>query len=180
MSVQRTITLPDDKTENDAEHSFSLALHVWYLSQFFKKLDQIKLIKYALAHDIIEIHAGDILAIRRTESTQKKKDEAEKEALMKLQDEWPDFLDMNTSIKAYLEQSDAEASFVRTVDKLIPVIIDILSEGKFYQEHSITREEIIDMIDAKVHGQNGDLQKIWHEIKQHLLEHDEYFKSFVQ
>jgi putative hydrolase of HD superfamily len=48
--------------ENDTEHSYNLAMTAWYLAAYFPELDKNKLIRYALVHDLVEIHAGDTFA----------------------------------------------------------------------------------------------------------------------
>jgi 5'-deoxynucleotidase YfbR-like HD superfamily hydrolase len=48
------------RPENDVEHSFGLALTCWYLQpKVAPDLDLLKILQYALSHDIVELHAGD-------------------------------------------------------------------------------------------------------------------------
>ena len=56
--VERMVYRPNDRKENDAEHSFQVAMMAWFLSdQFNLKLSSEKLIKYGIVHDLIEGHS---------------------------------------------------------------------------------------------------------------------------
>lgn len=55
----------DGRRESSAEHSWSVAMMVWMLSDLIKKetdleFDQMAAIKMALVHDLVEIEAGDV------------------------------------------------------------------------------------------------------------------------
>ena len=60
-SVRRYIQFADKgHLETDVEHSYGLAFTAWYLAlQLAPQLDIGKILKYALAHDLVELHAGD-------------------------------------------------------------------------------------------------------------------------
>lgn len=47
--------------ENDAEHSYQLAMMCWYITTIENlNLDINKILKYALVHDLAEVYAGDV------------------------------------------------------------------------------------------------------------------------
>lgn len=51
---------PLPRRENDAEHSFSLAIAAAVLSEYSNEpVDVLKVIKMVLVHDAVEIYAGD-------------------------------------------------------------------------------------------------------------------------
>ena len=57
--VKREIFLKD-RNENDAEHSWHLAMFVILFERDLpEKLDFKKMLKFALMHDLVEIYAGD-------------------------------------------------------------------------------------------------------------------------
>src|SRR5690606_14053669 len=65
--VLRNNQTNDGRKESSAEHSWSVAMMVWLLTpeietEFNVKLDQLKALKMALIHDIVEIDAGDVAA----------------------------------------------------------------------------------------------------------------------
>jgi|GEM_PF-5437389 len=55
--IKRIIYLKDNFLENDAEHSYHLALMVMTFIDDFSELDYEKCLKLALIHDIVEIYA---------------------------------------------------------------------------------------------------------------------------
>src|SRR3546814_779410 len=57
--VRRASYLPDGRHENDVEHSYFLAMAVWFLAPHFPKLNADKMLRLALAHDLVEVHSGD-------------------------------------------------------------------------------------------------------------------------
>lgn len=59
-AVERVIRYRKDHFENDAEHSFQLAMLCWSANhQYALSLLDEKIIKYALIHDLVEVYAGD-------------------------------------------------------------------------------------------------------------------------
>jgi putative hydrolase of HD superfamily len=180
LEIDRKVFVPDgkltDRFENDVEHSFNLAMLGWYLSQVYPSLDKNLIIQFALIHDLVEVYAGDIMAIGRTEEEQKNKDLAEKEALINLQKQWPDFSDMTNMIEKYEEQKLPEAVFVKSLDKLAPLLLQILSKGKTWKHHDMSRNDIIKHKDEKTKN-SPEINEIWIELKKIVLEHDEYFNE---
>ena len=57
---RQTYVTGEDRTENDAEHSFHLALMTSMMSQYSNEpIDVLKTMKMVLVHDVVEIDAGD-------------------------------------------------------------------------------------------------------------------------
>ena len=138
--VRRVIQLADTgRLENDVEHSFGLALTCWFMhAQVAPSLDLQKIMMYALAHDIVELYAGDTFAFDAQAITTK----ADREAvsLQQVAQEWPDFPDLVDYAQGYADKRDAEAKFVYTIDKLLPSIMVRKSEdADFWHKHKITR-----------------------------------------
>lgn len=129
------------RLENDVDHSYGLALTCWYLApKIAPELSLEKIFKYALSHDIVEIHAGDTFVFA-DKATVASKSEREDEALGKLYEEWSDFTDMVDSAKAYKEKIDEEAKFVKAVDKILPLlVIDLGESSEFWNRHKISLE----------------------------------------
>lgn len=127
------------RLENDVDHSFGLALTCWYLApKIAPELSMEKIFKYALSHDIVELHAGDTFVFADDASIASKS-EREDAALDKLYDDWPDFTDMVDHAKGYKEKADEEARFVKAVDKILPLIVIEQGEaGEFWSRHKIT------------------------------------------
>lgn len=139
--ITRAIDIADaGRRENDVEHSFGLALTCWFLvPKMAPHLNMEKVLKYALAHDIVELHAGDtyILDKERVET----KSEREDEAIEQIAADWPDFIELAEAAKKYKDRADPEATFVYVVDKILPAIMVNLGEKEAYwHKHKFTRE----------------------------------------
>jgi putative hydrolases of HD superfamily len=140
--IQRVPLLADTgRRENDVEHSYGLALTAWFLaSKIAPDLNQEKILKYALAHDIVELYAGDTFVFGDTKAI-KSKPKREKAALERLANEWPDFTEMIDYAKNYIDKADEEAKFVYSIDKMLPVIMVNLGEKeKFWNRHKISHQ----------------------------------------
>lgn len=127
--------------ENDAEHSWSVALMAAALAPHIdSKLDIGKICQFATVHDLVEVHAGDTSNFA-DEAMKASKDNREEMALLKLQEDLEALPWISTTIKEYEAQTSVEAQFVKSVDKLLPLIFDYIEDGLFYQENKITVEE---------------------------------------
>ncbi|HET6747018.1 MAG TPA: HD domain-containing protein [Candidatus Saccharimonadales bacterium] len=138
--VTRVPLLSDtNRLENDVDHSYGLALTCWYLApKIAPDLNLEKIFKYALSHDIVELHAGDTFVFADTAEVASKS-EREDAAIETLYEEWPDFSEMVDYAKGYKEKIDEEAKFVKAVDKILPLIIIEQGEGSdFWNRHKIT------------------------------------------
>lgn len=128
--VKRVVPLADaNEAENDVEHSYGLAMTCWYLhDKIAPELDLGKILRYALAHDLVEIHAGDTYAFDN-EAVATKYDR-EKSAMRQLEKDWHDFPMIVEFAEGYADKIDEEAKFAYAVDKLLPVIMIELAEAK--------------------------------------------------
>jgi len=138
--VTRVPMLADTgRLENDVDHSYALALTCWYLApKIAPELNVEKIFKYALSHDVVEIHAGDTFVFADANSLETKS-EREDAAIEKLYEEWPDFTEMVDSARGYKEKIDEEAKFVKAVDKILPLLVIELGESsEFWNRHKIT------------------------------------------
>lgn len=126
--VKRVPHLADtNRAENDVEHSYGLALTCWYLQpKIAPELNLTKIFMYALAHDIVELHAGDTYFIDEVGLADK--EQRERDAITKLREDWPDFTDIIDHAEGYMDKADEEAKFVKAVDKLLPAIMIELAQ----------------------------------------------------
>jgi putative hydrolase of HD superfamily len=139
QAIQRKVNIPPtlDDTENDVEHSYGLAMVGWYLASFFPELDTDRIIRLGLAHDLVEIHAGDTYSYSDS-ATLGRKERLEKLAFQRLQEQWQDFPEMLDAIHEYKTKQTAEAKFVYALDKLLPAMIDYMNEGRGWRHLGIT------------------------------------------
>lgn len=123
--------------ENDTEHSYNLAITAWFLAQHFPELDSNLLIRLALVHDLVEIHAGDTY-VYADAAILASKHEREAAALKQLQADWSDFPELLEAIVSYEERSSNEAKFVYALDKIMPIMQIYNSEGYTWKKEKIT------------------------------------------
>jgi len=143
-SVDRMVHRHHDKTmrpENDTEHSYNLAMTAWFLAGYFPELDTGKVIKYALVHDLVEIHAGDTY-IYDTDDALASKHEREAAAADKLKHDWADFPDIHTLIANYENRADAEARFIYALDKVMPMLQIYIHDGYTWKKEAITLKKL--------------------------------------
>lgn len=123
--------------ENDTEHSYNLAMTAWYLAKWFPELNRDVLIRYALVHDLVEVHAGDTY-IYGSKDELASKVQREAEALKKLEADWPDFESMNETIHAYETRADAESCFIYALDKIMPIMMIYIHDGYTWKKEGVT------------------------------------------
>jgi putative hydrolase of HD superfamily len=141
--VQRHISLRFDggRSENDAEHSWSLALFASaFAPQVDAKLDVGRVCQFAVVHDLVEVYAGDTSNFA-PEAERASKDDREHAALRRLSEEYRFLPWIAETVNAYERQDSDEARFVKAVDKVIVLLYDYIEEGLFYHENKITAKD---------------------------------------
>ena len=118
---------PDVGFENDAEHSWSVALTCMLVASRVEKelevkLDQLKMLKMALVHDLAEVKTGDTKTW--DETARADKEGRERRALTELLRRLPE--DLAVEIMMLWEECEKrespEALIVKSIDRLDPVI----------------------------------------------------------
>ena len=132
-SVQVTRTLcdhPDGRAENDAEHSFMLALIAVPLAeQYYPELDSGLVAKYALVHDLSEAYVGDTPTHDIDAPGLATKAKLEELGRKQLSKEYQTIApSLVTLHEEYEAQRDKESRFVRMLDKLVTVSIQFPNE----------------------------------------------------
>ncbi len=149
--VHRTTLYPDGHYENDAEHSFHLALSAVELAaNYHPELDVGLVSQFSIVHDLPEVHAGDSPSFKRTKEAEAQKEKAEAAALERLLKELPSYT--ANLLKRYEEQIEPEARFVRLIDKLLPPIIHAVAV------HA-NKEDFLDRFDLKTIEDIDDANK---------------------
>lgn len=136
-AVERSVNIKDsERPENDAEHSFSLAIFAWYAIDAAKlPLDKSLVLEYALIHDLVEAYAGDTNAHL---GDREGKALREKEAAERIAGEFPEFPDLYAKISAYEARADEESKFVYALDKFIAPLFIYEDGGKSWRRDGIT------------------------------------------
>jgi 5'-deoxynucleotidase YfbR-like HD superfamily hydrolase len=145
QKVERVIHVPgEDRWENDVEHSYLLAMLGWYLvDSLALKLDRDNVLRYALAHDLVEIYAGDTYAYTDDEALKNSKHAREHASQQRIKGEFPEFSDLHRTIEQYEARADDESVFVYRLDKLIPVITVYIQEGRTWKQKNLGFDRVV-------------------------------------
>ncbi len=141
---RKTYLADGSRFENDAEHSWHLALMAILLSEYSNRsVDILKVIKMVLIHDIIEIDAGD--AYCYDEAANEGKAEREMVAAKRIfsllpGDQHREFMDLWLEFE---ENITAEANFANALDRFQPVNLNYASGGISWKENSINDSQVI-------------------------------------
>lgn len=131
----------DHVLESDAEHAYNLAMMAWFIADYFPELDKDKIIRFALVHDLVEIHAGDTYVFA-DQARLDSKQEREEAARQKLAKDWPDFPALHDAIAEYETLRTPEACFTYALDKIMPMFAIYLNDGFTWREKEITLEQL--------------------------------------
>jgi putative hydrolase of HD superfamily len=148
-SVKRSMFVKGEKQyDNDSEHGYQLALIAMYVIENNElPLDIYKAMALALVHDILEVHAGDTFVYGSSIKTQHTR---EQQAIVKLKEQWPSQKTMLSLIDEYEARDTPESKFVYALDKLVPILNNILDDGRNWKKEHITIEQIIAAKEKKI------------------------------
>lgn len=148
--IERAIVLRNWKLESDAEHSFHLAFIVMVFVSDFPELDNLKCIKIALIHDIVEIYAWDtIIFDKKMEKTKKQR---EFKALERFEKELRKdyFLDFKNLIQEYINRDTLESEFVHQMDKFQPIMTIVLEWWSTWHRFKFDKYKLLNDKYAKI------------------------------
>lgn len=136
------------KRENDAEHSWHLAIMAMLLEEYCtEKVDIARVIKIALVHDLVEVYAGDTFAY--DSKGYEDKDEREKMAADKLfgmlDDEQAAFF--RGLWDEFEEKSTPESRYANAVDRLQPLLLNYLTDGHTWKLGDVHAPQILKRMD---------------------------------
>lgn len=131
------------RNENDAEHSWHMAVMAYLLKEYAnEEVDIAKVMLMCLIHDIVEIDAGDTYAYD-TEGlkTQKAREDAAKERIFSIlpEEQKEEFTALFDEFEAY---ETAESRFVHAIDNLQPLMLNNSNNGGDWREHDVTVEQV--------------------------------------
>ncbi|MES2225203.1 MAG: HD domain-containing protein [Patescibacteria group bacterium] len=150
--VERAYYIPaTDRKENDLEHTCSLALMAWFiLSGNNSSLDTGRVLKYALAHDLVEVFAGDTYIYTTDKEHLDGKPGRELAAAEQIARDFPEFADLHPYVLGYMKREDAESRFVYALDKILPIFSIHDDEGRMWKENKVKLQMLIDNKASKV------------------------------
>lgn len=140
---RQTYLADGSRKENDAEHSWHLALMAFILAEYANEpVDVCKTMKMVMLHDVIEIDAGDTYAYDSEGNATKR--ERELQAAERLYRLLPE--DQAAEYRSLWDEFEAmetpEAKFANTLDKVQPLLLNHASGGRSWREHGVKESQV--------------------------------------
>lgn len=148
---RQTYIADASRKENDAEHSWSLAVMCMIMAEHAnEKIDVLRTIEMVLVHDLVEIDAGDTYAYDSAgNQTKRERELAAAERIFHILPE-----DQAQFIRGlwdeFEEGKTPEARFANTVDKVQPLTLNHITGGIAWKEHDIAAAQVLER-NARTH-----------------------------
>ena len=140
---RKTKLFNSDRNENDAEHSWHLAMMTLVLVQHSEvPVDVLKVLKMVLIHDIVEIDAGDtfIYDTAKNHSNTEEERKAAQRIFGILPKKQAD--EMLSIWEEFESGQTPEAKFARTMDRLEPLLQNISNKGGTWKEFGVDYSKV--------------------------------------
>jgi len=147
--IRQSFLTDCSRRENDAEHSWHLAIMAMILSEHadHPTLNILKVIKMLIIHDLVEIDAGDTFAY--DETGYQDKETREHEAAKRIFGMLPD--DQHSEYyQLWLEfekKETIESMFANVIDRLQPILQNYYSNGQAWKAHCIRRDQVLKRVE---------------------------------
>lgn len=128
--LRRNLLADGSRRENDAEHSWHLAIMAMILEEYSAdKVDIGKVLKIALVHDLVEVYAGDTFAYdtKGYEDKEEREIQAAEKLFGMLDPEQG--TEVRTLWDEFEAKSTPEAVYANAIDRLQPLILNYLTDG---------------------------------------------------
>jgi len=142
---RQTITLVDRRQENDAEHSWHVAVMAMLLAEHAAEpnLDVGRAIRMLLVHDLVEIDAGDTFAYNEAGNADKL--QREQRAAERIFNLLPP--DQAAQVRQLWDEFEArqtaEAKYAAALDRLQPLMHNYFTQGHAWRRHGVTKSQVI-------------------------------------
>ena len=141
--LRRTVLIDKSRRENDAEHSWHIAVMAMLFSEYAKEKPDIgRVVQMCVVHDRVEIYAGDTFAYDPKGNLDKEK--RENEAADKLFSMLPD--EQGKMIRDLWEEFDemetTDAKYAACMDRLQPFFHNTLTDGHTWVEGKTDRKSV--------------------------------------
>jgi putative hydrolase of HD superfamily len=142
--LRRTYLLDQSRRENDAEHSWHLAVMTILLHEYAETpVDLLRVLKMVLIHDIVEIDAGDAALYDEAGNADKAERElAAADRLFSLlpRDQAEEIRDLWQEFEARITP---EARFARALDRVQPILHNYHTGGTTWRELGVTAKQVL-------------------------------------
>lgn len=168
---RQTYLADGSRKENDAEHSWHLALMAVLLKEYApEEVDLGRVIPMVLIHDLVEIDAGDTYAYDSAAgATQRAREEKAADRIFGLlprdQEEW--LRELWEEFEAY---ETADAKYAHMLDNSQPLFLNDASGGKSWTEHGVKKSQIYKRNTKTGEGAPAVWEKMQEIVEKHIRE----------
>ncbi|MGY4539510.1 putative hydrolase of HD superfamily [Mucilaginibacter sp. UYNi724] len=143
--LRKTKLFNSDRNENDAEHSWHLAIMSIILAEYANEpVDILKVVKMLLVHDVVEVDAGDVFlydtAISHSNTAEERKAATRIFGLLPT-DQANDLISIWEEFEV---GATMEAKFARAMDRLEPLLQNVSNAGGTWKEFDVRYNSVID------------------------------------
>ena len=171
---RRNVILDASRRENDAEHSWHMAMFAITLGEYAPEgTDMLTVLKMCLVHDLVEIYAGDTFCYDKEGNLDKA--EREKLAADRLFAMLPG--GQGEELRALWEEFDApttpEGRFAAAVDRLQPLMLNLGTGGHTWRQADVGKKELLERLGPVKDG----IPALWEYTLAKVDEASEYLKN---
>lgn len=142
---RKTRLFNSDRHENDAEHSWHLAMMTIVLAEHSNMpIDILKVLKMVLIHDIVEIDAGDTFiydTIKNHTNTEEERIAAERIFGLLPVEQSKEFIEI---WKEFEDGITNEAKFAKSMDRFEPLLQNASNMGGTWREFDVPYQKVYD------------------------------------
>lgn len=150
---RKTKLFNSDRNENDAEHSWHLAMMAIVLAEHSDRpVDILKVVKMVLIHDIVEIDAGDTFiydTVKNHTNTDEELEAAKRIFGLLPSEQAKEYIDI---WKEFEDGLTDEAKFARSMDRLEPLLQNTSNNGGTWAEFNVDYQKVYDKKKAIKNG----------------------------
>lgn len=142
---RKTKLFNSDRNENDAEHSWHLAMMTIVLaSHSDKPIDVLKVLKMVLIHDIVEIDAGDTFiydTVKNHTNSEQELMAAKRIFGLLPQEQADEFIAIWQEFEGGITD---EAKFAKSMDRFEPLLQNTSNNGGTWKEFNVPYQKVYD------------------------------------
>lgn len=167
---RRTMVLHEDRAENDAEHSYHLAIMACILAEHSKeKVDVLHVMKMVLIHDVVEIDAGDTYfydTVGNQDKTEREQKAADRIFAILPEDQAKEYRALWDEFEAKITP---ESKFANALDRIQPILLNFQKGGISWKTHEIHAEQVRRNL-SMIHGGSDRIEQLAQDIIQTAVE----------
>ena len=166
---RQTYLADGSRKENDAEHSWHLALMAALLAEHAReKIDVGRTMLMTLIHDLVEIDAGDTYAY--DEEGKKTKREREVKAATRIfnllpEDQAAGLMELWEEFEAF---ETAESKFAHALDCIQPILLNDATDGRSWREHQVKKSQVLKRNARTAEGSEDIMELVEHILDENV------------